>query len=768
VQMHNRGFSTGSQPEWETAESIEDSIDIDRLLSMARRQWRVVAVCAVAALVLGTIYAFTAVPLYTAKARVLIDRGNSQIVDQLSAIGGVVEDEASILSQVELLKSDTISLAVVDKLDLVEDRAFNALGGSLIATIKSGVRSLLDVPGWFRSAEVSEEETALLRQKASETLVRNVAISRVGRSYVLDIAYTSPSPQLSARIAGGIADAYLTDKLDSKYDATRRAGDWLQLRIDELRQKSLDTDLAVQKFRAANGLVATSGGLISDQQLTQLNAALIVAQAETAKARARYERIQSIIANGQSDAIVTDVLDSSISNSLREKFLDASKREAQIADRLGPNHAQAVRLRGEMKEYERLMFEELGRIAESYRSELDVAESREKNLMESVAQATGISAVASETQVQLRELEREADTYKNLYQTFLQRYQESVQQQSFPITEARIISRATAPIDPSYPRKSMVLALSLIMGCAVGAGIGALREFRDRFFRTGEQVREVLGQEFLGIAPMVSARVLAPSTNDSPIPSQLRLMRPANSVATYVIENPLSAFAETLRSTKIAADLNIPDTTGRFMGVVSVLPGEGKSTVSINLAQLLASQGAKTLLIDADLRNPGATRQLGRHAQAGLLQAVLDNQPIQPLLLHDPKTRLAFLPAVVKHRVPHSSELLSSPAMSNLLATAIANYAYVIIDLPPLGPVVDARAIASRVDGFAFVVEWGKTARSIVRDTLHNEPQIAKKCLGVILNKVDSEKMKLYREYGSSEYYYSRYSAYYRDENSTA
>jgi len=766
--MHNRGFSSDSQPEWEQAASFEDTIDIDRLLSMARRQWRVVAVSATVALVLGTIYAYTAVPLYTAKARVLIDRGNSQIVDQLSAIGGVVEDEASILSQVELLKSDTIALAVVDKLNLVEDRAFNASGGSLIGTIKSGIRALLDVQGWFRSAEVNAEETALLRQKAANALIRDMAISRVGRSYVLDIAYTSPSPQLSARIAGGIADAYLTDKLDSKYDATRRAGDWLQLRIEELRQKSLDTDLAVQKFRAANGLVATDGGLISDQQLTQLNAALIVAQAETAKARARYERIQSIIENGQSDAIVTDALDSSITNNLRERYLDASKREAEIADKLGPNHTQAVRLRGEMKEYERLMFEELGRIAESYRSELDVAISRENNLTESVAQATGISATASETQVQLRELEREAETYKNLYQTFLQRYQESVQQQSFPITEARIISRATAPTVPSYPRKLMVLALSLVLGCAAGAGIGALREFRDRFFRTGEQVRDVLGQEFLGIAPIVNVRVLAPSPSDSPVPSQLRLIRPVSSVANYVIENPLSAFAETLRSTKIAADLNISDKAGRVIGVVSVLPGEGKSTVSINLAQLLANQGSKTLLIDADLRNPGATRQLGRQAQVGLLQAVLDDQPLQPLLLHDPKTGLSFLPAVVKHRVPHSSELLSSPAMSKVLMTATANYDYVVVDLPPLGPVVDARAIASKVDGFVFVVEWGKTARGIVRDTLANEPQIAKKCLGIVLNKVDSEKMKLYREYGSSEYYYSRYSAYYRDENSAA
>jgi succinoglycan biosynthesis transport protein ExoP len=762
LQMQTRVDNTQAPGEW-PGDDVGHSIDFDHLLAAARRQWRVVLVGLVGGLVLGVLYILTAVPLYTARTSVLIDRENRAIADQLSALSGVLDDEAMVLSQVELLKSDTISLAVADKLKLAEDPAFNAAGGSLIGTAASFLRSVVNVGAWFSTDADPVGAEEVRRQAASRRIQANMTVTRVGRTYVLDISYVSPSPALSGKIARAIAEAYLTDKLDSKYEATRRAGNWLQERIEELRRKSLETDLAVQKFRTANGLVSTGGRLVTDQQLAELNSALIVAQADTAKAQANLARIRDIIAKGQTDAIVTDVLDSSISNTLREKFLEASKREAEIADRLGPSHAQAIRLRGEMREYQRLMFEELGRIAESYQSDLDVARGREKSLTESVAQATGISATANETQVQLRDLEREAETYKNLYQTFLQRYQEAIQQQSFPVTGARVISRATDPDRPSHPRKSLVLALSLILGVGAGAGFGAFREFRDRFFRTGDQVRDVLGQEFLGLAPLVDGdgvRAVEAVEGDGFHP---RAIRKPTAISNYVIDHPLSVFAETLRSAKIAVDLGMPGKQARVIGIVSVLPGEGKSTIAINFAELLASHGARTLLIDADLRNPGSTRAIGRHADAGLLEAVLEGRPIKDLLLMNQKTKLAFLPAVVKRRVPHSSELLASMGMAQVLTAATQNFDYIVLDLPPLGPVVDARAISSRVDGFLFVVEWGKTARKVVRQTLATEPLIAEKCLGVVLNKVDIEKMKLYREYGSSEYYYSKYSSYYRE-----
>ncbi|OWO95284.1 chromosome partitioning protein ParA [Rhizobium esperanzae] len=736
-----------------------DFIDFDKLIAIVRRQWRIVAVCAFAFAILGVVYVLTAVPVYTAETKVLIDRSDNQMINQLAAFGQLDDDEGTVLSQVELLKSDTIAYAVVDKLKLVDDPVFTAQKNSLfsVATLKS----LLNFRSWFADDGAVAPDAEMKRRWAAETVAGNIDVERVGKSYVLDLSYTSQSPDLAREIAAAIADVYLVDKLNSKYEATRRAGEWLQERIEELRQQALDTDLAVQKFRSEHGLVeAGSGTLLSEQQLSELNSQLIKAQAETAQAEAKYTRIKSIIEAKQTDAIVTDVLDSSISNDLRKKYLEASKLEAEIEARLGPDHVQAVRLRAEMAEYERLMFDELNRIAESYQSELTVAQSREKSLRDSVDKATGVAATAGETQVQLRELERTRDTYKNLYQSFLARYQEAIQQQSFPITAARIITTAETPTKPSAPKRSLVIAFAMFLGCAFGSGIGAFREFRDRFFRTGDDVKDMLDVESLGVMPLIENNVDDPTLVD---PGNPRSIARGGKTTTYVEEHPLSAFAETLRSAKIAIDISASDQRCKVIGVVSSLPGEGKSTTAINFAKLLAMQGARCLLIDADMRNPGATRAIGRHAEAGLLEAIVDNRPLKDLILLDPKTKLAFLPTVARYRVPHSSELLASRGMDQLLELARQSFDYVIVDLPPLAPVVDARAINPKLDAVVFVIEWGKTSRKVVQSTLLSEPDLYTKCVGAILTKVDPAQMKLYRTFGSSEYYYKRYSRYYTE-----
>ncbi len=732
--------------------------NFEKLFAIARRQWRIVALCTVAFAILGFAYVFAAVPKYTAKASILIDRSNNELVSQLSNMGASVDDDSTVLSEVEIFKSDTISFAVVDKLKLLDNQIFMAPTQSFLGSISS----FLSLKYWFPNAETAQDD--LKRQFAADTLLKNMSVDRIGRTYALSISYTSESAELAAQITNGIANAYLLDKLNSKYEATRRASDWLQLRIEELRQKALDSDLAVQKFRTEHGLIQVAGNngnsLLSDQQLSELNSALITAQADTAKVQAQYDRVKAIIDSGRTDSIVTDVLESSVSNELRKKYLEASKFEAEISARLGPNHVQAARLRDEMAEYKRQMFEELNRIAESYQSELAVAQAREKSLEDSVVKATNVSSAAGETQVQLRELERTADTYKNLYQTFLTRFQEATQQQSFPITNSRIIATSRVPIKPSSPIKPLVIAFSVILGIGFGGCVGAYREFRDRFFRTGEQVRDTLSLEYIGYIPLVESKDLDASEE---APTSPRGVQQGNPTTRYVVEHPLSAFAETLRSAKIGIDMGITNSSSKVIGVMSCLPGEGKSTVAINFARLLAMQGAKTLLIDADLRNPGATRAVGYHAEHGILEMILEDKPIQNVLLLDSKTKLAFLPAVVKRRIPHSSDLLSSPRMMNLLEELRTHFDYIVLDLPPLGPVVDARAVSPLLDATLAVVEWGRTSRRVVRSTFSAHPELLDKCVGVILNKVDTEKLKLYRTYGSDEYYHSRYSAYYHE-----
>lgn len=742
---------------------VSDDIefDLDRLLAMARRQFGVVIVAVVAALVVGGIYVLTAVPQYTSSIQLLIDTNNKKIVDQLSLVSGVADDDASILSQVELLKSDRIASAVVSKLDLSNNKTFmDSRAGGLELAVNT-LRSILDFRSWFTSGVVQRDQQRLTRA-AINRLKGNLAVSRVGKTYVLKVDYTSPDAELAARIARQYGEAYLDDQLNSKYEATRRAGSWLQERIAELKQKSLDTDVAVQKFKQDKQLISTAGTLLSDQQLSQLNAQLIIAQSNLANANAKYASIKAIIDSGDINSAVTDSLNNTVINSLRGKFVDASKLESDISRRLGPDHIRAQQLRADMNEYQTLIFAELGRIAQSYEVESKIALERVSGLNEQVEAATRVSLTANDAQVQLRELEREAETYRNLYQSFLQKYQESVQQQSFPVTEARVISPAVAASAPSKPQTKLILIASIGLGLLVGAGLGAFREYRDRFFRIPEQIREELDIEALGMVPKLPIEAVTEDTT-SEQPAHPRAVVKTRAVMDYVVKNPLSSFAETLRSAKIAVDIHAADKKAKIVALVSVLPGEGKSTIAVNFAELLASQGARTLLIDGDLRNPSSTRQLGKNATEGIIEVVRENASLPGALLFNRETKLAFLPAVVKHRIPYSAELLSSEGMDRLLKQASENFDYIVIDLPPIGPVVDAKAIAKNVDCFLLVIEWGATSRKAVRNELTKNMAVTEKCVGAILNKIDATKSKLYEAFGSSEYYAYRYKSYYHE-----
>lgn len=743
----------------------EDASDIDRLLAAARRQVRVVIGCCVLSLILGIAFVATTVPQFTAGVTLLIDDRRVRAFKDGPDTAATDTMGSHVDSQVELLRSNRIAFAVIDKLQLHNDPAFGKAEPGLIARLKALVSG--------SAAKNEQAGTEARRLNALYRFLGSLDVRRVQRTLVLEIRFRSADRQKAALIANAIADAYLTDQLNSRYEATQRASGWLIDRIAELKQKVLTSDLAIQTFRADHNLISAGGQLVGEQQLGEVNTQLVTATAETARAEARYARIKSIIDNGRTDAIVTEAIGNTTIDQLRLKFLAAAKREGDLAPKLGPTHAAVAAARMEMRQYERQMFSELGRIAESYLSELVIAQSKEKALRTSLEKLVGGNATANETAVALRELEREAETYRALYQTFLQRYQEAVQHQSFPVTEARVVSTALVPGRPSHPKSTVVLALSLLLGGAFGAAVGGVRELRDRAFRTEEQVREELHLESLGMLPLVDPPSPDGNRREAPLlpktceagtgPAAKRMLPPAPGIMRYALDHPLSNYAEVLRGIKLAADLTLAESKPRVIGAVSMLPNEGKSTVAKNLASLLAHQGARTLLIDADLRNPGLTRSLAPDADAGLVQAVLDGVPVRDLVHYEADSNLAMLPAVLQRRLPHASELLASMGMRSVLRQARQDFDWVVLDLPPLGPVVDARAMVGQIDALVLVVEWGRTTRRLVRTTLEADRQIRNKCLGVVFNRVNLRKLKLYEAYGSKAYYNGEYTGYYHN-----
>jgi succinoglycan biosynthesis transport protein ExoP len=740
-------------------------VDFDLLLAAARRQARVLIAAAILGLFIGLVYVITAVPQYTATTDLLIDSQKDKN-DVSASIAELTFDTGAIDSQVEVLKSEKIALSVISTLKLTSDPEFMGTRGSFIGQAMTMLRSALDFDGWFVTREkLDPEKESELQRAAVAQLQNNLGVRRVARTYVLTIEYTSPDRTKAATIANAFAEAYLTDQLDAKYEATRRASGWMQARIAELKTNSLTSDLAVQKFKADHGLVTADGKLVSDQQMTELNTQMMVAHADTAKAEARYNQIAEMLKSGQTDGAVTDSLDNPVVNDLRQKYLAASKMESELESKLGPAHLQVVALRRNMAEYQRLIFDELKRIAETYRSEGEVARAKEESLNSSMSALVGQNAGTNQTMVQLRELDREAESYRTLYQSFLQRYQEAIQQQSFPITEARVITAASPPTFPSYPKRSLILALSLVLGLMAGGGIAALRELRDRVFHTASQVRDELGLDFLGMLQVVDHPTYTKTDAEQRDPNHLM---PTDPLQRYSIDHPLTGFSETLRSIKVAVDLSLAERKPKIIGVISVLPNEGKSTISKNFASLLAHLGARTLLIDGDLRNPGLTRAVAPQADAGILEVIRGDHALRDLLMSERESGLSFLPTVVRKRVQHTSEVLASPGMRSLLTEGAKDFDYIIVDLPPLAPVVDVRAAASLFDAFVFVVEWGRTPRLMVQTALASDKLLYEKCVGVVFNKVHLGKIKLYESYGSKDYYYGRYSKYYRHDKEPA
>lgn len=718
-------------------------------LDIVRRQFPTIVAIVSACVILAVLYLFTAAPLFTSTASMVIDTRKVQLFQQQSVLGDIAVDSATVETQVEILKSENISLAVIRDLHLIEDPEFAGSGGGLVGTV-------IDAISRFFSDGHASSEFELTR-KALERFEKNRTIKRLGLTYVMEIGYTSKDPRKAAQIANAIADAYIVDQLEAKYQATRRASVWLQDRIKELRTQASAAQRAVVDFKTANNIVDTGGRLMNEQQLAEVNSQQVLAHAATAEAKARLDRMNNMLKQDIPDANVADALKNDTIVKLRAQYVDMASKESIWSAKYGHDHLAAVNLRSQMAEIKKNIQDELKRIQESYKSEYDIAVTREEAIKSSLANAVSESQLTNQAQVQLRELESNAQSYQAMYDNFLQRYMESVQQQSFPITEARVISAATTPLIKSYPKSLIIVGAALFGGLLLSFGVAMARELTDKVFRTTGQVEEQLGTNCIAILPALAA---TGSAAPGPIKLGKKKSNPEPDLLRYVVDNPLSRFSEAVRSLKVAIDLNSIVRENRVLAVTSTLPNEGKSTLSTNLAQLIAHGGARVILVDADLRNPSLSRALRPDAKGGLVDLVAHKAVLEDLVSLDPQTGLAVLPAGITSKLLHTNEVLASKPMRDLVALLRSKYDYVVLDMPPMAPVVDVRVTSSFVDSFVFVVEWGKTKIDVVRHNLRGAPEIQDKLLGVVLNKADTKLLARYESY-HGRYYYQKYYARY-------
>jgi succinoglycan biosynthesis transport protein ExoP len=736
------------------------------IIGFARRQFSTIAFAVLCCLALGAVYLFTATQLFTAHAVLVIDTHKVQSWQTISPLGDMPLDSASVDTQIQIMKSDNVALSVVKDQHLNEDPEFISPKAGLIGTVIGFVSNqLTNFISLFLPTNIPSEPTLELQimQRAVGTFQSRLDAKRLGLTYAIEIDFSSLSPDRAALIANAVADAYVVDSLEAKYQTTRRAAIWLQERLKELREQSTAAERAVVDFKAKNNIVDTGGRLMNEQQLAELNSGLIQARATTAEAKARLDRVQQILKAGDLDpaatvtATVTDSLHNEVIIKLRQQYLEYDARVSDWTRKYGAGHLAVINLRNQMQELRRTMFDELQRIAETYKSDYEIAKTREESVQKSLNQIVSESQTTNEAQITLHNLESSAQTYRALYDNFLQRYMESVQQQSFPISETRLITPATRPLSKSAPRSQLILALASLAGMLIGVSIGVLREISDRVFRTPTQIKDHLQADCIALLPLVKSENAASSLKTGKSKrAPRRSIANDRSLHWTMVESPFSRFSEAIRGIKVAADVNNATKANKVIGITSSLPDEGKTTVAISLTGLIAHAGGRAVLVDCDLRNPSLSRKLAPDAKAGLLEVIAGKSAINDVLWTEPRTGLVLLPAVLSSRLSHTSEILASEAIRKIFEQLSQTFDYVIVDLSPLAPVVDVRVVTPLIDSFVFVVEWGRTKIDIAEHALSNAPGVHDNLLGVVLNKVDMNAFGRYEGHRAG-YYYNRY-----------
>lgn len=701
------------------------SATLNEILAAGRRQSRLIIKRVAIAVILAVVYCLLATKLYTGKSKILIDPRSFNAQDVNGDQAALMLSGALVDSEVEVIKSLNVLGPVIDKLDLIHDSEF--IAPSLFGKIKG------------RLFGADKIDPLKQRERVFDRMSTKLEVSRVNKTtYLIEVDFTSSDKVKAAKITNAIAASFVQDQVNGRKDFARQSSSWLDGRLVDLQTQAMKADAEVQQFRGKHNLVLADGKLVNDQQLSDLNAQLANARISTYQAQAKFNIVNRIIQTHDLNSTIVEALSSPVIQALRQKQLVAQKRAADLSHLLNSGHVTVKLLDREAANYEDQIFGELRRIADSEQNDLRVSKERETAINDQIAKLTDNAAADNRTLVDLNQLMRISESYKALYQNFLSKYQGLLQRETVPTSEARVVEVAMPPLTPSWPRPIIIIPIATLSGLMTSIGLAMWREHRDKTFRNGEQLRQSLGVEFLGIAPLVDV---------------------ANEAAPhdFVSTRPFSRMANTMRTARLAAESIRAGHGPVIIGIISASSQEGKSVIAANLAMMSARDGRKTLLIDGDLRRCGLSRAMNSSAEKTLSDVILGSCELAEAVVSTASPHLFFLPSSMENTMPHSSELLGCASAREFFSEQLSDYEYVVVDLPPLNALVDARAIAPCLTAALMVVSWGRTSINSARDAMFYNKELSARCVGAILNAVDMKKISFYEEEVTVSYGYSVY-----------
>jgi capsular exopolysaccharide synthesis family protein len=734
----------------------EEMITVQRVLRAVRRRLSLMIAVFLLTFAGVAVWSFQLKPAYSATSRVIVNSRDQNVIDISAVLAGMPTNPAIVDTEAEILRSRTLIEKLVRRMDLVNDPEFNWAKAEpsdmdkRINAIKSFIKSLMPFgnkktepqpagpPPDPAEAERNEMDGVVGAVRGS------ISVNRVGSTLIIEITATSRDPKKAAKIANTLAEVYLDNQLDTKYQATRRAQAWLDERVAELREEVRTAEGAVEAHRARTGLLRTGDTTLAEQAIRDLQANLTAAQAEYTERSARLRNLNTQMQAGGGIDTIAEAQNSQTINSLRNAQSLITTRKADVFRRYGEKHPEYQRVLVEEADNARLIDAELRRIASSLEQDVMIANEKVQTLQSALNRAKGELAVNNRAGVEQAALEREALASRTLFEEFNNRFKETNQLEPITDPDAVIDSYAPVPGGPSFPNTKLNLMLGVMLGLALAGFVGLVVELLDNYISSPEEAEQVAGVPYIGQIPLLPATGNFAKAKIKP--------------AEYLIEKPHSGFAEAYRHLRASIMFADIDKAAKTVAVVSSLPSEGKTSMTYCLGRMAAMSGTKTIVIDGDIRLRQLTEISGVKAEAGLLEYLFGEARLADAVITDEKTGLHILPLTDRKHTPR--DVFGSRAFDALLSMLQQTYDLIIIDTGPILLMAETRVVTSKVDQVVVATRWRKTNRSTLRETMKVLRDFHANVAGVVLTFVDLRK-RAHHAYTTADY--KAYAKYYHD-----
>lgn len=738
----------------------EALMDIRQTLRWAWRVlWRgkfMVLSCWLVAIVPTILYLQQAPVLYTARAELTIEA--AEATDAFATRGDLRPrlTENIVMTEVGVMTSAMLARRVIDRLQLQNDPEFNPRlrePDRLAALLRwlnplTWVASLAKPSDRNPGSALSEQA----RRDMEEAQIVRAFLGRLDaemqrRSFIIRVSFTSESREKAAKIVNTVTELYVLDRLEASFEDARRVTGWLAERINALQRDVQVAESAVEDFRALHGLRRKGDrqSTVTDQQLSELNSRLVVARTDLAQKQARLDQVRSLIRTSGNIESSYDVLQSQLIQRLREQETTLVREMSEAVNIYGERHPRMVAYRADLAQLREKLDAEMQRISQAIANEVEVATAGVRTLERELAALQGQVNVAGEAEVNLRELERQAEATRGLYEAFLQRFKrEAETQEGVQRANARIITPAQIPGAASFPRPVRTISLVSILALGLGIVLIFLIDRLDNAVRSSDEAEDITGVPTLAIVPLHRGG--------------------KDRMIDELANNPRSGIADALRNLRVTLDLNVHDDLrdpgpARIVALTSSIPKEGKTFVALCFAVMTARSGQRVLLVDGDIHRPRLHTMVGIDNERGLLQLMDGSATLDDVVVRSIAPGLDFVPAGSS---PNIADQVREAEAAPLFRDLASRYDRVILDLPPVLAVADARVLASLADRVIYLVRWNSTARDAVRNGIKLLREAKVNLHGVVLSQVNQRKHARYA-YGDYGTYYGRYREYYTE-----